>query len=231
MNGWKRAELSGQVPPSLKLADKGPWLRGMSAVIYELEHLSKRNDYEFEAGEEERERMRETLLEDWEIHDKASMLLWIERVKGGENSRLFEEMRAFLDTMRDEEQLKYIQSLKPENTKYHEYLIVRTYMYQLPAAGIAAWDWAYDAYLCRKCAHVGIITRTESNALLLDIALKAQSAYNSWKEYAVAFMAGRLFRLGTTEETVVQKHLKIVQQLFTDPDSIYIRVKWDLALQ
>jgi len=224
----RETELLGQVVQSL--TDRDRWFRGMSAIIYELDDLSVHNDYEFGTDEESRESLRNGLMEDWDIHDRATLMLGLERIKSGQRSYLYGEMKAFLDPLRDEEQWAFIQSLNPKNTNYHEYLIVRTYMYKLPSEGIAAWDWGCYADLCRKCAHVGIITETESDELVLKIALKAQSAYNSWKEYTVAFIAGKLLWMGKSQEETVQRHLNVVRRLIIDYSSIYNKVDWNLDL-
>jgi hypothetical protein len=70
----------------------------------------------------------------------------------------------------------------------------------------------------------------EAEQLILEAALEAQSAYSSWKEYAFAFLAGRLYWLEQTAEPLVQRQVNYVRNLFVQSNSIYNKVDWNLNL-
>lgn len=212
------------------VTDKQLWFRGMSAIMDEMNGLDIRNDYEHDENEEEKDRFRTSLEEEWRIHNKEELLSALEWIREGGHRVAFEQMRTFMNALSEADQWKCIHSLNPETGRYHEYLVVKTYMYKLPPAGIAAWDWGRYANLCRKSAYVGFITEVEAEQFILEAALEAQSAYSSWKEYAVAFLAGRLYWLEQTAEPLVQRQINYVRNLFVQSNSIYNKVDWNLNL-
>ncbi|QLG38243.1 MULTISPECIES: DUF1266 domain-containing protein [unclassified Paenibacillus] len=214
-----------------RVTDKELWFRGMAAILNEIIDLDINNDYEYHADEEQREKFCTKLEENWEIHDRKSLMSSLDWIRNEGYRISFDEKRTFLSTMSEKDQGNYMNSLDPDTGKYHEYLVVKTYMHKLPAEGVAAWDWGCYANLCRQSAHVGYITETESEQLVLQAALDAQSAYTSWKAYTVAFMAGRLYWLEKTDESVVKRQMNYLQNLFVHPNSIYKKIDWNLSLQ
>ena len=114
------------------VTDKQLWFRGMSAIMDEMNGLDIRNDYEHDENEEEKDRFRTSLEEEWRIHNKEELLSALEWIREGGHRVAFEQMRTFMNALSEADQWKCIHSLNPETGRYHEYLVVKTYMYKLP---------------------------------------------------------------------------------------------------
>ncbi|MDN9009089.1 DUF1266 domain-containing protein [Brevibacillus laterosporus] len=170
------------------------------------------------------------MTRDWGIENKEDLLQSLEWLLKEGHRHSFDEMKFFLSTLSESDQLNYIESISKTSEKYREYQIVKAYMNRIPLAGIAAWDWGRYANLCKKGAFVGYLSYDEALELVKHVARIAQQQYLSWQEFGTSFLIGRQFSWGQKTSESAEKMARFVRNLILHPNSVWNRLDWNLPL-
>ncbi|TPG83709.1 DUF1266 domain-containing protein [Brevibacillus laterosporus] len=169
-------------------------------------------------------------MENWGIENKEDLLQSLQWLSKEGHRHLFDEMKFFLSTLSERDQLHYIESIPKTSEKYRDYRIVKAYMDRLPLAGIAAWDWGRYANLCRKGAFVGYLSDDEALKLAKQVAVIAQQQYSSWQEFGTSFLIGRQFWWAQTTSESAEKMARFARNLILHPNSLWNQLDWNLPL-
>lgn len=148
---------------------------------------------------------------------------------GVEDKESFDEMVHWLSTEgHTKEARETIASLGP--SPIHDQpkqSIARAYRQQIERQGLLAWDagrlvavtgWGYWA---------GFVDEAEAWKIILGTAARVQKTYGSWREYADAYMFGRMYwSQGARHEGTQNAY----QKLLSTPTSPWNRLPWQLDL-
>lgn len=180
-------------------------------------------------------RLRDTLMQSrihdrWDTDDKTKMeerLNWF--LTQGRRAD-FDRDRYHLATLGSTNRTKYMESLKRGELRTTRLWIVNTYANRLPAAGIAAFDYAWYLIICR--AAMG--DSQSSNAVALErmllIAQRIQQSYSSWEEYFLAYACGNQYdEIGSKKSTSTATEAHIFK-LLTGKYSPIRQFDWDFDL-
>ncbi|AIG26837.1 hypothetical protein BRLA_c025180 [Brevibacillus laterosporus LMG 15441] len=206
------------------------WCYGLAAVMNEMNGLKLKDNYKLNKSKENIRIHKHSLARDWGIENKEDLLQSLQWLLNEGHRHSFDEMKFFLSTLSESDQLHYIESIPKTSETYREYYIVRAYMDRLPLAGIAAWDWGRYAHLCRIGAFVGYLSDDEVLELVKHVARIAQQQYSSWQEFGTSFLIGRQFWWGQTTSESAVTMARFVRNLIIHPNSVWNRLDWNQPL-
>lgn len=110
---------------------------------------------------------------------------------------------------------------------YPKETIVRAYRQQIERQGLTAWDCGRLASVLGWGFHAGYNDENETWRILHGNAVRVQQTYGSWREFADAYMMGRMWwAQGGVNEKARNAHI----QLIGNPNSLWNRIPWQLPL-
>ncbi|MGF9915061.1 DUF1266 domain-containing protein [Paenibacillus ehimensis] len=207
------------------------WCIALCAVLYEMNGFDPGDDNEAESVQKNIERHKQSFQRDWGIENKDDLMRNLQWLAEEGHRESFNKIRSFLSALSEAEQTKYIESIPKTTQRYREHQLVKAYMNRLPAAGIAAWDLGRYAFLCRKGAVMGFITKEKSLELVQPIVAVAQQAYSGWREYGTGYLAGRQFWWAQPTAASAQEMAGYVRNLLLNADSLWNRLEWEVPLE
>jgi len=86
---------------------------------------------------------------------------------------------------------------------------------------VSAWDFMRCANLVKVCYNIGYITEEEAWIYLRENAAMADAVFDSWQDYFISFMLGRVISYATTG---TDEYVLAAKRLFEDRDC-----EWDYA--
>ncbi|AKN29853.1 hypothetical protein Ccar_02945 [Clostridium carboxidivorans P7] len=213
------------------LSEAQLWMIALSSV------LGEQNDYRHdtlcgcEKTPELIEDNRHMMKRDWGISNKADLLgslNWL--LKDGHGIDFLQE-RYFFSTLSETEQNTYLNRLDKNSSKYIQYSLIKNYDKITPNAGVIAWDYGRYIFLCRDGVFLNYISSEEAWNLMLKVAKLAQKAYSSWREYGLAYIAGRQTWLKNMSADSAEEQVSKIKNLIIDKESPWNTLDWNTNLE
>jgi LSD1 subclass zinc finger protein len=105
--------------------------------------------------------------------------------------------------------------------------LVRANAVEIQKVGLLAWDYGRLSAVVGWSYWAGFVDDPSAWKLLLFLASKVQSAYDSWSAYARAYELGRRFwKSGEPHEATARAIAKLLQ----DPESPWVKIPWNTNL-
>lgn len=202
------------------------WILSLGAVL--AEQNNSRHDilYGYGRTKEAMDSMRHVLKRDWGIASKSKLLSTLNWLLTDGHGVDFLKERYYISTLSEEAKNAYIESLNKGSSEYVQSQLVKVYDKSLPQAGVSAWDYGRYVFLCRCAAATDLISEKEAWELMLKAAKLAQKAYSSWREYALAYIAGRQTWLTNISSDSAEDQLERIKTLIIDPNSPWKVLDW-----
>lgn len=213
------------------LSEAQLWMMALSAV------LSEQNDYRHDTlygckkTAELIENNKHMMKRDWGISNKADLLRSLNWLLKDGHGVDFLDKKHFLSTLSEASQDSYLNRLDKNSSKGIQYHLVKNYNRSTPQAGVLAWDYGRYIFLCRDGALLNYISEQEAWKLMLKAAKLAQKAYSSWREFGLAYIAGRQTWLSNISEESTEEQVSKIKNLIIDKESPWNRLDWNTELE
>lgn len=164
-----------------------------------------------------------------ESEDLKGLLDWL--LKEGRREG-FKQLKDYLNTMREEERHKYIQSLPEKDGERYRAFLTNYYLNRLPEAHIAAVDYSFCVLFSQYGKKIKYLTAAEAEEYALQAAKLCQNSYSCWEEYTIAFRVGVQFITGEEEkaEEYVNTEKRASIKLLASKYSPLRKVSWDVRI-
>jgi hypothetical protein len=207
------------------------WMLSLGAVL--AEQNNSRHDilYGYEKTKEAVDSMKHVLNRDWGIASKSKLLNTLEWLITDGHGVKFLKDRYFISTLSETAQTIYIENLPKKSSKYVQSQLVKVYDKSLPQAGVLGWDYGRYIFLCRCAAATDLISEEEAWNLMLKAAKLAKKAYSSWREYGLAYIAGRQTWLSNISSDSAEDQLARIKPLIIDKNSPWNILDWNVKLE
>ena len=170
------------------------------------------------------------LARDWDIRSTDELNAALDGLfTGGGQNEEFMELMALLGTIKADRRNVFIESRKKDPQVFAKLTLVDRSLYRLHKGGIFAWDCGRYVMLCRWGAMIGLHSDEQAWERIMRIAGHVQPLFSDWYAYAVSYVTGRHFWMGTLSVDHVTRMTAYVQQLFTG-DAAPWSVPWDTHL-
>lgn len=174
---------------------------------------------------------KHALKRDWGISNKTELLRSLNWLLKDGHGVDFLKKRHFLSTLSETAQNTYLNGLNKDSSKYIQYNLIKNYDRSTPQAGVLAWDYGRYVFLCRDGVYLNYISDEEAWSLMLKVAKLAQKAYSSWREYGLAYIAGRQTWLNNISVESTEEQVSMVKRLIVDKESPWNILDWNIKLE
>lgn len=207
------------------------WMLSLGAVL--AQQNNSRHDilYGYEKTKVAIDSMKHVLSRDWGIDSKSKLLSTLEWLLTDGHGVDFLKDRYLISTLSEVAQNDYIENLYKKSSEYVQSQLVKIYNKSLPQAGVLAWDYGRYVFLCRCAAATNLISEEEAWELMLKVAKLAQKAYSSWREYGLAYIAGRQTWLTNISSDSAEDQLERIKPLIIDKNSPWNILDWNVSLE
>lgn len=174
------------------------------------------------------------LLNSWGVDDRESASETVEWLKS-EGHRF--EFRRFIIPLYRLSDAQYKAFLGSKSNQ--EFIDKLDYFYfhlnetengdRLIDPGVLAWDYCRLVYMVGAAYNVGYLSNEEAWNEIMNAAQLIQKSYSSWKEMASSYAEGRYYWGGEERFLQCKKANDIL--LYTDRESPWIRLQWNLTLE
>ncbi len=171
------------------------------------------------------------LLEQWEIDDSNSIYRKVKWLLDEGYRSEFEHARHYLSVFSEAERMFLVPSPTEDNVRLRKLSIADGYGRQLPADGIAAFDYAWCILLTTVASAFKWIDPELAFAYATQAASGAQSAYSGWEEYAFGYAAGAEFSGRFHEVDFAKKNDAFFMQLLQTWRLPVNRLDWNRRLR
>lgn len=207
------------------------WMLALSAVLTEQNGYGHDTLCGREKTPELIEDNKHALKRDWGISNRTELintLNWL--IRDGHGVDFLKE-RHFLSVISETAQNTYLNGLDKNSSKYTQYSLIKNYDKSIPNAGILAWDYGRYVFLCRDGIYLNYTSEEETWNLMLKVAKLAQKTYSSWREYGLAYIAGRQVWLNNISAESTEEQVYRVKNLIMDKESPWNRLDWNIELK
>lgn len=208
------------------------WLLSLGAILDYPDKRSHRYLYKTENDKslldvEYIEKLKYSLKRDWDIGNAMEMKWKLQSIMNFGCARWFNEERWILNSLSENGRIAF---LERTDRKTGGYRLVNKYDKEMPLTGIRAWDYSKYVYLFRSALILGYYSETEFWGCIYEIGKKVQSEYLSWREYAIAYFAGREYDLGSITGEDINVHFEQIDEILFQDKGIWRNLKWDTKL-
>lgn len=208
------------------------WMIALSAILNEQNGYSHDSIYGGRQRSAEQIKINKECLErDWNISNRQTLMDSLDWLWEDGHRSDFLKARSFFSALSENGQNDYLKAISKESDRYIQYHLIKAYDKKLPQAGILAWDFGRYVFLCRDGAFLGYISNQEAFELMLKVAKVIQKSYLSWKEYGLAYMAGRQFWLKNLSSDSAHWHTNYLSKMLFDKDSPWVKLDWSTKLE
>ena len=206
------------------------WMLSLGAILAVQNDAPNDILYFYEKTKEAVEDIKRCLKRDWGIADKQKLLSTLDWLLTDGHGVDFLRDRYYISTLSEDAQNAYLESLSKQSSEYIKFQLVKNYDKNLPQAGVLAWDYGRYVFLCRCGVLIDLISEEEAWKLMLKPAKLAQKAYSSWREYGLAYIAGRQTWLANISSESAEEQLEKIKSLIMDKNSPWNILDWNVKL-
>ena len=121
----------------------------------------------------------------WRIRSRADVLESLKTTQTDSYSKMFLELGEYLSKLSEAERVAYA-AKQNDDPKVLNRIKIATEQYpRLKNKGLLAWDLARCVALCRRAYTVGFLEREEAWTIIMPIALKIQTVFDSWEDLGI----------------------------------------------
>lgn len=213
------------------LSEAQLWMLSIDAVLAEQNNSNHDTLYGYEKTKEAVDSMKHVLKRDWGIASKSKLLSTLNWLLTDGHGVDFIKDRNFISTLSEAAQNAYIENLEKNSSDYVQHKLVKNYDKCLSQAGVLAWDYGRYVSLCRWAAAIDLISTEEAWEFMLKAAKLAQKSYSSWREYGLAYIAGRQTWLANISSESAEEQLEKIKSLIMDKNSPWNTLEWNVNLE
>jgi len=203
------------------------WMLALCCILTEGNH--ERHDILYFGKDVED--MTLCLRRDYGIKNRDDLIICLKELEDGSDFYTdFLDRSNFLSTLSENSQSIYLSKLNKDSKKYKYYCIVKNYDYSIGCGKLRSWDYGRYVFLCRAGAFLNYISEEEAWDFMKEVAKKAQKAYSSWKEYGLAYVAGKQYWQELITEDYANKQIKLIKNLIVKEDSPWNMLDWNTPL-
>jgi len=166
----------------------------------------------------------------WGITNREDVLRSFKFTQTEGYTKTFLEMGAYLEKTSEDERRAFIAGYKDDPDVMNQIEIVTNHYHLLKGKGLLAWDLARCIALCRRAYTAGYLNREEAWAMIMPVARRMQSVFDSWEDMGNNYLLGRRFWSKTAADKgnpILEKQFK---KLLEDQNSVWHTVPWKLDL-
>jgi hypothetical protein len=179
------------------------------------------------ANENSAKAAKATLRMWWGITDRSGLLDTLEWLEDEGHRRVFDKLAA-----QSASQLAaYHERVAADPEERNRVDVVLKYSSQLGGKGILAWDLVRYVNLCRQGYLAGLLSEPEAWERVLDMAVKLQGHFSSWKELGENYLIGREFWSSGQTRLQGEGMRRDLVSLCTEPQSPWVTIPWDMDLR
>jgi hypothetical protein len=176
------------------------------------------------------QRWEHTLVQWWNIHNRAELLEALQRLRQRGHRQAFHLLAAQWNAASSEQREQMRAAVSQDEQKAQQIAIVEKYAPKLGRKGLLGWDVIRYIMLCRWGYGRGYLTEQEAWRYIMPAARLLQGAFQSWADLGENYLIGRMFWSAADTRRNGQRYQEIYQTLLQDPASPWRQCPWNLSL-
>ncbi len=167
----------------------------------------------------------------WGIKSREDVLRMLKSTQTKSHTHTFWEIGKYLAKASESERDAYLAKYKDNPSSINRIEIAAVNYPQLKEKGLLAWDLARSIALCRRAYTAGYLEREEAWLLIMPIARRIQSVFDSWEDLGTNYLLGRRFWSKEYADMGNPILMKQFKELLNDEESVWHKTPWDLDLK
>ncbi|MBI3899007.1 MAG: DUF1266 domain-containing protein [Gammaproteobacteria bacterium] len=201
----------------------------MSALLAEMNGLTCDNlELADRSDEKQIIEWRRTMKRDWGIETKQELLDMLVWLRNDGHNESYRRMSQYWNRFSEPQFMHELRRVQDEKLQRQIWLC---YLHRsvLRRVGIAAWDYGRHVYLCRWGYYTDLLTETETWEQIEPVANDAQKIFDSWEQYGISYVVGRLYWIGgSIAESVCEGFFGQLNAMLRSENGAWQRLGWHL---
>ncbi|WP_017814736.1 DUF1266 domain-containing protein [Paenibacillus shenyangensis] len=163
----------------------------------------------------------------WNIENKESMIRHMDWVLQTGYREEYSILHKRFSMMTGPACQTYIDNLVGDSEARYQAGIVYQYLYSVPVAGIAAYDYAFALYAAYAGVAAGYLTENEKNHYASLFVRKIQQEINGPRDYVLGYMIGiQYVQVGADPEYIAKQKIAFTKMITSSKSLLYTVSFW-----